>query len=252
VAKARSGKREWWQQFFRGSWIDFQLGMDRPESVRNTVDFLEAVLDLKRGTRVLDAPCGEGRISRELARRGHLVTGVDITPALLRVARRKAKSEGLRIDWIQGDMREAPARGRLDLALCWWGSFGYFSEAENLRHAKAMATALRPGGVMVVQTHSPETLFPRFQERHWDEGEGLLILSENRYDEDSGRIETDWTFIGEDSRRRAHSSIRLYTVRELRGLFGEAGFTKFQTFGNLEGEPFGLDSRRLVFVARKG
>ena len=245
-------RKEWWQAFFRGSWVDFQLGMDKPESVRRAADFLEGACALEPESRILDAPCGDGRISRELARRGHRVTGVDITPAFVRAARRKAREEKLSGEWIQGDMRRAPARGAFDLSVCWWGSFGYFSEAQNLRHAKAMATALRPGGIAVIQTHSPETLFPRFVERNWEEFAGLLILSENHYDEDSGRIETDWTFIQDGKRRRAHSSIRLYTVHELRALFRAAGFASFQTFGDMGGEPFGLDSRRLIFAARKG
>jgi SAM-dependent methyltransferase len=245
-------KREWWQSFFRGPWLDFQRTMDRPERVIPVADFLQRELDLPAGARVLDAPCGEGRIARELARRGYRVTGLDLTPGLLRDAERLARRDGLDIEWHRGDMRDLPWRRRFDLALCWWGSFGYFSDSENRRHVKAVARALKPGGRFAIDTHSPETLFPGFLQRQWAEDGGVVLFSRNSYDVDSGRVETEWEFIHEGRRRSARSSIRLYTLRELRELFAAAGFAGFRSYGSLEGDPFELDSRRLVFVARKG
>jgi hypothetical protein len=64
-------------------------------------------------------------------------------------------------------------------------------------------------------------------------------------------METDWTFIREGRRSRAHSSIRIYSRKEMEDLFRQAGFGSFRVFGSIEGEPFELDSRRLVFAAFK-
>jgi SAM-dependent methyltransferase len=47
--------------------------------------FLDALLD--RGSRVLDAGCGPGRVSAALHDRGHEVVGVDVDPALIEAAR---------------------------------------------------------------------------------------------------------------------------------------------------------------------
>ncbi len=248
---AEKAKPDWWEGFFKGSWIEFQRSMDEPALVEPAVDFLEAVLDLSPGERVLDAPCGDGRIGREFARRGYRVTGLDITPSLLKAGRREAKAEGLDVEWVEGDMRKLAWRNRHHLALCWWGSFGYFSDADNLRHVKAVARGLKPGGVFALDTHSPETLFPSFASRSWTERNGVLSLTENTYDTATGRIESEWTLIRGGKRRVARSSIRLYTVRELHELFRQAGFVEFREFADYEGESFGLDSRRLVFLATK-
>ncbi len=74
---------EWWETFFRGLWVDVQLGwaalMEDEE-----VDDLERRLRLDPESAVLDVPCGEGRIGRALAKRGHRVTGVDITERFLK------------------------------------------------------------------------------------------------------------------------------------------------------------------------
>jgi len=244
-------KKEWWEGFFRGSWVQFQKSMDEPGRVKPAADFLEGLLELRSRARILDAPCGEGRLARELARRGHRLTGLDITPAFLREARRKARQEGLEIDWRQGDMRRPPGRARFDLAVCWWGSFGYFSDEQNLRHVQATAASLKPGGAFVLDLPSAETIFPAFLKRWWADQGGVLVLNENRYDTASGRMETDWTFIREGRRSRAHSSIRIYSRKEMEDLFRQAGFGSFRVFGSIEGEPFELDSRRLVFAAFK-
>ena len=245
--------REWWETFFAGSWLDYQRGMDTPERVKPAADFLEIALRLEPGSRILDAPCGEGRLGRELARRGHHVTGLDASAVLLREAKRRAGAEGLTMDLQRGDMRRGPAGRRgYDLAVCWWSSFGYFSDADNLRHVKAMARSLRAGGIFVFDGHSSETIFPRFEERQWEEVGGVLATSLNEYDPYSGRLETEWTLNKGGRTRRACSSVRLYTVHELWALFTEAGFADCQCFGSLAGEPLDFDSRRLIFVARKG
>jgi SAM-dependent methyltransferase len=245
----KAGKAEWYHRFFRGLWLEFQKSMDSPELVGPTVDFLEEILELPAGARILDAPCGEGRVSRELARRGYAVTGVDLSEALLREARRRGKREGIDIDYRQGDLRALRWRGRFDAVLCMWGSFGYFDEAGNLRQAKAARRALRPGGCFFMDGHSPETLFPRFARRHWFTREGIRVLSANRYDLERGRIETDWTLIKGEREQRTSSSLRLYTVKELIDLFDAAGFVHYRWWGSYEGDPFELDSSRLLFLA---
>jgi 2-polyprenyl-3-methyl-5-hydroxy-6-metoxy-1,4-benzoquinol methylase len=59
-------------------------------------DFV-ARLGLEPGTRVLDIACGTGNVTIPIARRGALVTGLDMMPHLLAEARARAAREGLRI-----------------------------------------------------------------------------------------------------------------------------------------------------------
>ncbi len=246
-------RREWWERFFSGPWLRYQLAMDEPALVRPAVDLLEAVLDLRPPLRVLDAPCGDGRLGREFARRGYRVTGLDATPALLAAGRRKARAEGLELDWVEGDMRRVRWRERFDLALCWWGSFGYFDEEGNRRQLRALARALKPGGVLAMDLHSPETIFPSFARQQWSERGGVILTNQTRYDALAGRVETDWTLFPKEGgrRRRARSSIRLYTLRELCALAEAENLGDCRAFGDYEGAPFELDARRLVFLAVK-
>lgn len=100
------------------------------------------------GLRVLDVACGHGRLTRELARRGAGVTGVDLSGNLLEKAREIEQSEPLGISYIHADIAELPVlTGRqFDSATCHFG----LSDIDNLDGAiSAVSTALRPGGSFV-------------------------------------------------------------------------------------------------------
>ena len=70
-----------------------------------------------RGTRVLDAGCGTGAMAVELAKRGAAVVAVDISPALIEIAKARMPEElSRRIEWVSGDMLD-DTRGRFDHAV---------------------------------------------------------------------------------------------------------------------------------------
>ena len=72
----------------------------------------DRILDLalpRRGALdALDAGCGTGFLSFELAGRGHRVTGIDFAPAMLAEARRKAAERGVSIRFEEGDAEQLP------------------------------------------------------------------------------------------------------------------------------------------------
>jgi len=97
--------------------------------------------------RALDVATGLGRNAIHLARAGYQVDAVDISPTALREAARRARREGLRgIRWIAADLdRWRPSRGRYDLIVN-----AFFLDRRLFRLLRA---ALRPGGVLIVETH---------------------------------------------------------------------------------------------------
>ncbi len=64
---------------------------------RRIADFKAALEGLPKGTRLLDFGCGSGDITRALAADGFTMTGIDLSPAMIAMARRQPGSE--KIDW---------------------------------------------------------------------------------------------------------------------------------------------------------
>ena len=97
------------------------------------------------GLRLLEVACGQGRVARELARRGAQVTGLDISAALLAKARAQEQARPLGIDYLHADVT-APGilDGQLfDGAVCNLG----LSDIDDLDGALAnVARLVRAGG----------------------------------------------------------------------------------------------------------
>src|SRR6266436_7171004 len=77
----------WYEDFFHGVSLDLWRKAISPQQTKAEADFLVKVLGCDEGASLLDVPCGNGRLSLELARRGYRVTGVDIAAEFIEEAR---------------------------------------------------------------------------------------------------------------------------------------------------------------------
>ena len=108
------------------------------------------VLDPLPGARVLDVGCGTGNGALEAARRGAQALGVDASPRLVKVARRRAGGEGLRVDdlrFAEGDATALPVEdASFDAAISVFGVIF----APPLPAAAELRRAVVPGGRVIV------------------------------------------------------------------------------------------------------
>jgi SAM-dependent methyltransferase len=234
----------WWKSFFGGPYGALQPALFSEADNRQACDSIERVVALSPESRVLDVPCGTGRIAIELGRRGHVVTGVDLSETFLRHARRDAERAGQAVSWRQGDMRHLEETASFDLVVCWWGSFGYFDRAGDEAFARGAAAALRPGGALVIDTLLLETSMPRFEPRGFSLVGETYVLEEREYVADTGRLEITWIFLGDRKPLRTdRSSMRLYSLFELSQLLREAGFDTVSLRSKSTGQPVSITER---------
>jgi SAM-dependent methyltransferase len=244
---------DWYDGFFEGDWLDVVALSTPEERTQQQVDFIVDRLGLEAGARVLDLACGHGRVSLELARRGFRVTGLDLSPRSLELAREAAETEGLDVEWIEADMRTVPPGARFDAVVNIFTAFGYFeNEAENERVLTGVARVLVPGGGFLIDTVNLLALVRRYRERQWEYRDGdVIFLQEHRYDLLRGRNEARWTFVRSDGGRSeiAHS-VRTYAPHELVAMLERAGMEVVETWGGFDGSELSFDTFRLIVVAR--
>lgn len=83
------------------------VGSAHPGGFAATVDFLSH-FPFRRSSRILEVGCGTGRTACYLARKGHEVTGIDIRPAMLKKAKKRAELEQVNVRFLQGDACQLP------------------------------------------------------------------------------------------------------------------------------------------------
>ena len=208
------------------------------------------LLKLRPGMSVLDVPCGTGRLTMALATQGIAATGVDQSASLLARAREESNARRLRAQWVQADMRQLPWTTNFDAAFCFWGSFGYFDDEGNARALRSIAQTVRPGGRFLLDTPVMETLLPRLSSEVVTTSEGV-VREHCTFNPQTARVESEWILLRADgAAMRGHTSVRLYTFRELTTLLGDCGFEQLTAFDG-QGRPFRFMADRLVLVGTR-
>jgi 2-polyprenyl-3-methyl-5-hydroxy-6-metoxy-1,4-benzoquinol methylase len=242
---------DWFVGFHEGLKAKFWRAASEP-SADDEAAAIAGLLDLPAGGRVLDAPCGAGRIAVRLAERGLDVTAVDISAPELEVARAAAAARGVEVRFERGDVRELPEE-KFEALVCWGNSFGYMPHAATLDHLSACRRALREGGRLVLDTSTvAEAVLPTLRAKmDYDLGE-VRMLARQVYDVSRSRIVTEMEFTAPGCEPERSAVVHhVYTTAELMRMLAQSGFSVDELLGNpVSGEPFELGCGRLVVVAK--
>jgi SAM-dependent methyltransferase len=104
---------------------------------------------------VLDVATGTGNLALHAAALGAQVTGLDLTPELLDVARSRTAAAGVAVDWVEGDAEDLPfADAAFDAV---YSVFGVQFAPRHEVVARELARVLRPGGRLGLVNWTPES-----------------------------------------------------------------------------------------------
>jgi SAM-dependent methyltransferase len=236
-------------------WATVEPILFSPRRVLNAsieVDKMIMLLNLQPGMRILDQGCGVGRHSLEFARRGYQVTGVDRYQPYLDRAEHIAKSEKLKVKFLQGDMRTFCEPNKYHVVLNYFTSFGFFDDPEDdVKVALNAYRSLRKGGVYSLDMMSKEILAKSFRERDWHKEEGITVLEERKIHGNWSLVENRWIVLKGKQRKELHLSLRLYSAVELSLLLTNCGFRSIEIYGDLDGIPYDDKAKRLIVAAWK-
>jgi SAM-dependent methyltransferase len=136
----------------RASWMAGDFGVVA-KTIAGAAEALAARLNVPAGSKILDVACGTGNVAIPMAKLGAIVTGVDIAANLLVQARERAASEGLEIQFDEGDAESLPyADASFDVVVTMFGAM--FAPRPELV-ARELARVLKPGGLLAMANWNP-------------------------------------------------------------------------------------------------
>ena len=243
---------EWFETFFDGLYAKVLPDAHSGQHAVAQARIVKRLLRARKGQRVLDVPCGNGRLTIPLAQMGLSMTGVDLSVPYLALGRARAEAEGVGVRFACCDMRALPFEGAFDAAFNWGGSFGYFSDAGNARFCECLFRAVRPGGRVLIETVHRASLLAAFQPRSELVLCGARVRQDHRFDESTERLLSTWTYTTADETRQHDLSMRLYTTAQLADLLRSVGFRDVELHGGPPPiGPLGPQSRRAIAVATR-
>ena len=115
-------------------WLNYGPIMFEPQRWAEAPNVAEAICNiagLSSGNSIMDAGCGPGRVSLELALKGLDVTGVDIIQPFLDAAKESAEDEEVNINLVNADLRYYNSEKKFDAVVNLYTSFGYCESIEE-------------------------------------------------------------------------------------------------------------------------
>lgn len=249
--------RNWYlQNPFWQAFGPVMFDSDRFHDARVHLPDLMNLADCHSGN-VLDLGCGPGRYALPLAEQGFSVVALDTSESLLEQLREKlsdaSREVQSRVEVVQGDMREFSRPQAFDWVMIMWSTFGYFEEEKD--HGQVLDLAyqnLRSGGCLMLDLVGLEYLCRALEPVHLTElDDGRLLIERPVLVDEMTRLENEWLLIEGESVQRAEFSHRVWSGGEMARLLAQHGFEVDGVYGDYAGQPYDLESERMLFVARR-
>jgi len=223
-----------------------------------------SALAQETGGPVLEIACGTGRVSIPIARLGFAVTGLDIVPGMLDLAR--SKSAGLPMRWVEGDARAFDLGEQFRLVFVTGNAFQAFLTRVDQEVLLGRVRAhLHDEGLFAFETRNPRwaNLETREQEEEWQtytnlhriSGRDVRVSKTQAYDHVAQILHWTtyrrWREGGQEHTKVTRIALRYTFPQELAALLYHSGFTIIRQCGDWNLEPLTAASTSIIVVCRK-
>ena len=218
--------------------------------------FYETLAERQRGA-VLEPACGTGQLIVPIASMGQPATGLDLSPAMLTAARRRAVTASARVEFVEGDMRDFDLGQRFSLIFVARNSLLHLSEPDEFAALLvAVHRHLAPGGILAFDIFNPDLGLParpagqRFPVMRVESdvyGE-LLVEATVDYDRRSQVDRATWfiSTTGHKDKLVAPLHLRSIFPQELPVILEKSGFRLLSRHGDYSGGRFSSESHSQV------
>ncbi len=242
----------WYETFFAGINCEVWEKAATKQWTDAEVTFITDVLHLPAGSSILDIPCGAGRHSVELAKKGFHVTAVDISTDFINGLKTKIQEQLLNIKVIHANVLLHQLAEDFDGAICLGNSFGYFKYEDMETFVQKLAAVLKPGAKWIINTGlAAESFLAKFSKEKKYEFDGLIMEILNEYDEWNSCLLTKLTYT-KNGRQEVHQfKHHLYTIAEIIRLLKKFNLETTALYSSTDKTVFRLGDDQVYLVAEK-
>ena len=214
-------------------------------------DFIARHLQLRRSQRLLDIPCGYGRLSRRLAPRVGALVGVDHSEENLRVARRQGEETGQgNLSFTRADMRTYTASQPFDAAVVAFTSFGLFDAEDNDRFLAALGACLTKKGRIYLDVLNRRHFMGTLPRVHHFATSGFEIRDHLSW-LGGGRLRSIREYHSARGRHRSAIEVQTFDLEEISSLLCRHGFRTDRVFSSFADDPCDTAAdKMMVFASR--
>ncbi len=215
------------------------------------------------GGPLLDLACGTGRMALRMAAQGYQVTGVDIVPEMVALARQKAAERGLSVEWVVADGRTFQLQKQFAFIFMVCNAWQFFwTRADQEGLLARVREHLLPEGCFLFETRNPtlanlsEVSHPAGQRYGLPDG-GQLVTAEQQYYDPMTQIQhytRHLTFDHPDGQREVktlHTDLRYVYPQEMETLLHYNGLRVRTCYGNWQQAPLTATSPSMIYVCQR-
>lgn len=238
----------WYKEWFDSEYYHILYRHRDEKEAEHFIDLIAEHCGLKPGMKVLDLPCGKGRHSVYLEKKGFMVTGADLSPNSIEYAKSQSTP---RLHFLVHNMLHPFPENGFDAVMNLFTSFGYFDdENDDLKALKNMKDALKPGGVLIIDFLNPEEVKRNLIEEQLTEIDGIRFNIKKRISQ--GFVEKNVSFSADGQDFTFCEKVRLFNLAELSEMLIATGLQIIGIFGDYSlGNYSKTESDRLILIARK-
>ena len=216
---------------------------------------------------VVELGAGTGRIAIPTARAGRDVIAVDLSPAMLDEARKRAAEAGVadRITFVEYDMRDYVAPQPVELVTIPYRSFLHMATSEDqLACLDSVRRSLQPGGRLILNVFVPDPAFVAAQDGRRnlhgeftdEKGRRCELWVTPEYEVTTQNITIRATVEAYEGERLVETTeaalyVRMIYRYEMEHLLARSGFDVEALYGDFDERPLTEDCREMIWVARR-
>jgi ubiquinone/menaquinone biosynthesis C-methylase UbiE len=224
------------------------------------LQFYKKWLPKDKNATLLELCCGSGRLTIPIAKE-YTICGVDNAPTMLEQAKLKANKEGLKIKFVEADIRSLQLHDTFDFIFIPFNSIHHLYTNEDLFDTLSVVKKhLKDDGLFLFDCYNPNIQYIIEGEKELKEianyatsdQRKVVIKQAMKYENQTQINRIKWHyFINDQFHSIQNLDMRMYFPQELDTYLKWSGFTIVHKFGNFEEEEFNDTSEKQIFVCKQ-